>query len=323
MYSVTRAFNAGREDIIEGLCCIEGQPQQTLKDAIHQDPVGMLGAQHVAQWGETLGVLIKLIDSAERLTVQVHPNKAMARRLFNSPFGKTECWHILGVREDAEQPPCLYLGFRPGITRALWEDCFHRQDYPAMLALMNRVEVKAGETYLVRGGLPHAIGANCFLTEIQEPTDFTIRVEKVTPTGFVIDDRMCHQGLGFDRMFECFDYTGRTEQELRSYCCIEPKTIAADQRQLVGYEDTECFAMKELTVDNAMDLSSGGEFSCLFIAEGEGQLVSDGQSQTVCAGDQFFIPAACGEYRIEAKSGRALRILQYFGPQLAANRDQS
>ena len=56
----------------------------------------------------TLGVLTKLIDSAERLTLQVHPDKPTALRLFQSQYGKTECWHILSGHPVNGEEPCIY-----------------------------------------------------------------------------------------------------------------------------------------------------------------------------------------------------------------------
>ena len=65
-----------------------------------------------------LPILVKLLDSDERLVVQAHPTVPCAKRLFHSPVGKPECWHFLpGTAPDA----CVYLGFKPGITRAAWE----------------------------------------------------------------------------------------------------------------------------------------------------------------------------------------------------------
>ncbi|MBE6538684.1 MAG: hypothetical protein E7671_04375 [Ruminococcaceae bacterium] len=63
------------------------------------------------------GVLIKFIDSAERLGIQVHPTKDYALKYFNSTYGKTECWHILAPREGAAEPPCVYLGFKENVTK--------------------------------------------------------------------------------------------------------------------------------------------------------------------------------------------------------------
>ena len=75
--------------------------------------------------------------------------------------------------------------------------------------------VKKGDTFLIEGGIPHAIGSGCFLVEIQEPTDYTVRNERVTPAGLQISDFMCHQGLGFDKMFDCCEYEGYTIDQIQ------------------------------------------------------------------------------------------------------------
>ena len=99
MASTTTAFNGTLE--------IEGEGLGRLEDGrLVKDVVG------------TLPILVKLLDSDERLVIQAHPTVPCAKRLFNSPVGKTECWYFLpGTAPDA----CVYLGFKPGITRAAWE----------------------------------------------------------------------------------------------------------------------------------------------------------------------------------------------------------
>ena len=102
MASTTTAFNGTLE--------IEGEGLGRLEDGrLVKDVVG------------TLPILVKLLDSDERLVIQAHPTVPCARRLFNSPVGKTECWYFLpGTAPDA----CVYLGFKPGITREKWEAAF-------------------------------------------------------------------------------------------------------------------------------------------------------------------------------------------------------
>lgn len=342
MYSVTRAFNAGREEIEEGLCYLKQEERQSLKDYIEAAPEEILGKAHTERWGSTPGVLIKIIDSKERLTVQVHPDQETAQRLFGSPFGKTECWHILGTREDTEEPPCIYLGFREGITRQQWEECFETQDYPRMLGLMNRLEVKPGETYLVKGGVPHAIGAACMLIEIQEPTDYTIRVEKVTPSGFRIDDRMCHQGLGFQGMFDCFHYEGNSEAEIRRKYCIESRVREDGGLRLVGYEDTPCFQMDQYTVETERWFSGESVFSCIYILSGTGILKTESEDQNqepgtqnqepgiqnsesgtrnpssgqyrIARNTQIFVPADSKKYCIINQGNTPVKMLKMYGP---------
>ena len=102
MASTTTAFNGTLE--------IEGEGLGRLEDGrLVKDVVG------------TLPILVKLLDSDERLVIQAHPTVPCAKRLFNSPVGKTECWYFLpGTAPDA----CVYLGFKPGITREKWEEAF-------------------------------------------------------------------------------------------------------------------------------------------------------------------------------------------------------
>ncbi len=313
--SVTEARNPGRERLREGLSRIKGTDRY-LKDLIADDPEEMLGKAHVKRFGAQPGVLVKLIDSAERLTIQVHPDRETAKRLFHSPYGKTECWHILEVREGMPEIPCIYLGFRPGITEERWKELFDRQDIPGMLACLHKFQVHPGDTFLIEGGTPHAIGAGCFLAEIQEPTDYTIRTEKTTPAGFAITDEQCHQGLGFEKMFECFHYTGLTKQETYDRWYIKRRGT-----QVVGYENTEMFRLEEYRIDGSMEVASGDVFSGIYILSGEGSLEerrdpstgTDGQMLTggIVQGDQFFIPAACAPFRIKGH----LHLLRFYGPQ--------
>ena len=309
--STVRAINAGREDVVEGLNVVAGT-ETTLKDAIAANPEAMLGRAHVAKWGESPAVLVKLIDAAERLGVQGHPDKEKAMEFFGSAFGKTECWHIVGGREIDGEKPCVYMGFREGVTKEKWRDVFDRQDIPAMLGMLHRIEVKPGDTFLIEGGMPHAIGKGCLLMEIQEPTDYTFRTEKVTPQGFAISEKACHYGIGFDNMFECFHYEGYDEAETRRLRMVPPKTVAEGDGwrvvSVVGYDRTPCFALDRLEITGTMACGAGSVsaaprgdvFSGLYVFSGTGRLESAVGVEPLKPGDQFFVPAACAGYTVRA-----------------------
>ena len=68
-----------------------------LRDLVEADPDGWLGAAHVARWGSSPALLVKLLDAGERLPVHVHPDRSFARRHLDCPFGKTEAWVVLDV----------------------------------------------------------------------------------------------------------------------------------------------------------------------------------------------------------------------------------
>ena len=136
----------------------------TLKEVIEEKPFYYLGREHAEKYGSQTGVLVKIIDAAERLTIQSHPDKKTAKELFDSDYGKTECWHILDRREMKEGP-CVYIGFKEGVSENDWRELFEKQDVEGMLNCLHKFAVKQGETYLIEGGIPHAIGAGCFLAE--------------------------------------------------------------------------------------------------------------------------------------------------------------
>lgn len=304
--SCVEARNVGREGITEGLSLTsEGI---YLRDMVEEDPEGMLGEVHYKKYGSNLGVLAKIIDPDERLTIQCHPTRDMAREYLGSQYGKTEAWYILGSGEVRDEKPCIYMGFKEGVTREGFTELFYRQDLEGMLGSLNRLEVEAGEVYLIRGGMPHAIGKNCFLMEIQEPTDYTIRVEKTTPAGLHIPDEMCHQGVGFERMFDFFDFTTYTPEEVRKVSMIEGRTIRRENEGredlLIGNEETDCFTMKRIRLEGRYTLEDEGVFVIGKVIDGEGTI----GGVTYKKWEEFFIPAERDEVIIE---GRGEIILCY------------
>jgi mannose-6-phosphate isomerase len=111
-----------------------------------------------------LPLLVKLLFTSERLSVQVHPEDGE-----DGPLGKTEMWHIL----DAEPGATIAMGFREPITRQrLWEASRTGE----IEQLLNWVPVKPGETYFTPAHTVHAIGAGVVLCEIQQNSDVTYRL---------------------------------------------------------------------------------------------------------------------------------------------------
>ncbi len=299
--STVRARNAGREDIVEGLSMVDGC-DVTLAQLIEADPISALGEKHVEKYGNTLGVLVKLLDSAERLAVQVHPTREKARELFGSPFGKTESWHIVGTRTINGEKPCIYFGFREDVTRESWKKAFDEQDIPSMLSHLHRFEVSPGDTFLIEGGIPHAIGAGCFLIEVQEPTDYTVRTERVTPSGRRVSDEACHQGLGFEKMFDVFDYRGYSREEtLRRW------RIPGKGNDVISYDDTEMFRLCLFENEGECVLRGDGVFSGIYVLVGCGTV--DGRE--VRPGAQFFVSSVCDEFTVSGK----MKFMRFYGPK--------
>ena len=308
--SIVTAINVGKPPIPH-----EGLSRTTdgtfLKDLIHSAPEEMLGRTHTDFFGSSMGFLVKALDSFERLSIQVHPDKQTAKRLFNSNYGKTEAWHILETRKINGALPSIYAGFKPGITPELWRALFDQQDISAMLSQMNKIPVFPGETYLIRGGVPHAIGAGCLIIEIQEPTDYTIRTERHTASGEEIPDFMCHQGLGFDKMFDCFHYTAE------SLSCRLPQYTPyhyenAVVTPLITQTDTSAFFMEKWDINGSVSLPPPNSFSLWICIGGEGYIYgSDFCPLSIKKGESFFLPAACTDV---ALCGTKLCFLRCLPP---------
>ena len=257
MASTTTAFNGTLE--------IEGEGLGRLEDGrLVKDVIG------------ALPILVKLLDSDERLVIQAHPTVPCAKRLFNSPFGKTECWYFLpGTAPDA----CVYLGFKTGITRAAWEKAFERQQ--GLLEMLHRIPVAAGDFVFVDGGMPHAIGGGCFMIELQEPSDLMVVAERFTPSGRRIPDAKMHGGVGWEKMFDVYEYGGPTFEEV---CATYVKRAAGGLR-ILGPELTDKFEMWRVTGGGSVTLLRGravavvtdgaGEVNGLAVTRGDRLLIAD------------------------------------------------
>jgi mannose-6-phosphate isomerase len=295
----------------------DGRTKQ-LTDLIKADSKGFLGKQHVAKYGANTAVLTKVLDAAVRLSIQVHPTKAYARKYFNSEYGKTEAWYIMGGRDINGEPPYVLVGFKPGVTRELWKRYFEEQDIDAMINALHKFYVKPGDVFLIEGGLPHAIGSGCLLIEIQEPTDYTMRVERKTFDGSLLPDKLCHQGVGFDAMLDCFAYEGLSKEETFKKHAKQPRILAnaagGEIISLISDEDTPCFKMNKLTVQSTLKLDDRS-FKTLIILKGKGTFRHRGEVTAVKQGETYFLPANLNEIIIENSGMDPLEIITCYPPE--------
>ena len=312
--SVVCANNPDRDNKNEGLTKTESGDY--LRDYILSAPEDALGQAHVGKLGNNFGVLTKFLDSAERLPIQVHPDKAAAKSLFNSDYGKTEAWYILGGREINGEEPYILLGFKEDVSRDQLKELFDKQDIAGMAALMHKIPVHVGDTFLIEGGTPHAIGPGCFLLEIQEPTDYTISLEKCNTLGEKLPDFLCHQGVGFERMFDCFHYIKRNSKEILDAFKLESKTLKETDEylytQIISYDRTPCFSLNRYDVKSECDIPVSDRARAFGVVDGEGQM--DGID--VKRGESLFVPAGCDSLEIVPLNG-VLTFLECLPPYIA------
>lgn len=266
-----------------------------LRDAVRADPEAFIGPDHVNAMGPDPGLLVKLLDAGERLPVHFHPGRAFAREALDSQHGKTEAWVIVSAEPDAE----VHVGFRSDVERATVRGWIDDQDGAAMLAALQRVPVAAGDTVLVPGGTPHAIGAGILLVELQEPTDFSVLME-LDAFGLG-DDDMPHLGLGWERALEALDTSAWDESRLAAMRAPpRPVDGRSGALSILPAEADPYFRAERLLPDPVAELDAG--FSIVVVLRGSGVLAaSDGSELPVKRGNTLLVPHAAGPCRLSGE----------------------
>lgn len=265
--STVEAFNPGHEIPGEGLGrTVDGR---LIRDLV---PNG-------------LPILVKLLDAAQRLVIQVHPTRAFARERWHSPVGKTESWYILKASPEA----CVYIGFQPEITRRAWEECFQTQNISRMLGFLHRFSVKPGDCIFVPGGVPHAIGGGCLMIETQEPSDLMVIPERTTPSGIALADSKLHGGLGFEGMMDCFSFEGATREEAHHRFFMQPKRLDDSCSCLLNGRENGLFSVIRLSVCGNYTRSFSQAMGIAVVLCGHGTLELNGQTVEVSSADRLLL----------------------------------
>ena len=233
--------------------------------------------------------LVKYLDSAIRLPVQVHPTKPFSKTNFNSEYGKTEAWLVVDTRPNAK----IYFGFNEFVGKEKFSEMEERslEEKDIMETILNGIDAKVGDMYLINGGLIHAIGAGCTIIEVQEPTDFTIQPENWCGD-YKISENEKYIGLDKSTALDCFDYSMVGEKALQSARITPNLVIDTEQytkEELITYKDTTCFAENRHVL-------RGGSFvidfapSVYILLDGDITITGDGYEKIVEKGEYFFIP---------------------------------
>jgi mannose-6-phosphate isomerase len=246
-----------------------------LVDAVATDPLDWLGAEHVERFGADPALLVKLLDAGQRLPVHVHPDRAFARSHLASGYGKTEAWIVLDAAPDA----AVHLGFSRDVEADELARWVADQDVAALLGATNRVPIRAGDAILCPAGLPHAIGENVLLVELQEPTDFSVLLEW---EGYPLGPRNASVGLSLDEALTCVDRRACSPARLASL-------RGGAGSSLLPAEAADFFVAERLGPGR---LDAG--FAVLVVTSGSGELSGDWGRLALARGATVVVPFAAG-----------------------------
>jgi mannose-6-phosphate isomerase len=313
--SLTAASNPVPSSPDEGLSAIEADGEKhLLRDLVAADALWFLGRAHLECFGANPHILVKFLDSAIRLHFQVHPSREFARRFLNSPSGKTEAYHVLGVRPGREG--VLWLGFQRPPSRGELRRMIETQDIPALKACFDPVRVRPGDTFIVPGGTPHALGAGLFVVEMQEPSDLVVRFE-FERGGYVLPESARFMKRGLEFCLDVFNMAPRplTEEENPFKCAPARSRALSGQSREDELINNEFFRMKKLSVADAVTLDPG----CLTLAivtsgTCRATALSSGFSATLSQYEKAVLPAGLGPLRIEPSAPAEILLCQPPAP---------
>lgn len=246
---------------------------------------------------ERMPVLCKFLDSAVRLPIQCHPDRAFAREHYRSGHGKTESWLILDTRTIDGVEPYLLIGFKPGISAEAFARAVEVQDVPALEAMLNRIPVRPGDAYLIPGRVPHAIGPGVLMLEVQEPSDWVVQVER-SCAGTSLNDRDRWGPLSPTVAMTCFDYRGEPACALRKRLAMVPITLSttatATHQQLQATTCTDAFRIDQLVVTGPYRFETDLPRHIGIVTAGAGRVACGGQEHRLERGSTYYASSRVG-----------------------------
>lgn len=261
---------------------------KSLSQIISQYKEKLLGKKVYKSYGKEFPLLFKFIDARENLSVQLHPNDALAKERHGS-FGKTEMWYILQANENAQ----LILDFNQKVDEAKYQKMLVANK---ITEILNSETVQPGDAFFIAPGTVHAIGSGVLLAEIQQTSDITYRIYDW--------DRPDSDGKMRDL---------HTDLALRAINYQRPKTK-------LNYEDianTEIQLCKsEYFITNKLNLTRNFQrnsihydsFLVYMCIEGKVTFKTQNISESIRKGQTLLIPASLGKFDIKTDGAVLLEV---------------
>ena len=255
----------------------------TLPELIRKYKGALVGNAVYDKFGDMFPLLIKIIDAARDLSVQVHPDDELAEKRHGS-LGKTEMWYIMDTLPGAK----IYVGLSKHITPDDYERLVHDKEIMDVVACY---ESHPGDVFFLPAGRIHAIGAGNLLAEIQETSDITYRVYDF--------DRRDAQGnlrqLHTEEAKDAIDYKVYPDYETH---------YNHDAKGDVELVKCSYFDVRKATVDSNFHVPAAKDsFMVIMCLDGKCDIVTDGGEVTpMIKGETILIPASIKSIEANGKA---------------------
>lgn len=274
-------------DRLDGMSLVRNGPLagKSLRDVVQASPEDVMGRRVRSR---AFPLLIKLIDSRERLSVQVHPNDQAAKQYGGE--AKTEMWYVL----DADPGAGVFAGLKPGVDEKALNEALRTKRFKDIL---NFIPVSPGDAIFVPGGRVHAIDAGCLLLEVQQNSNTTYRLydwDRVGPDGKA---RPLHLREAM-RVIQWND---------PSHAKVPPRKLEQTD-SLVHWEilRSPYFHIERLQMRGPWSCDGNGQtFQVFFAAAGAARVEWEGEPVSLKAGTSCLVPALLAPCRLVPGEGGA------------------
>lgn len=254
-------------------------------------PVSVM--EGLPQNADRLPVLVKLIDAAQNLSVQVHPDDAYAAEHENGSLGKTEMWYVLDAAPDAH----LIYGFNTDMNETLLRRSLQQKTFRKYL---QKVPVRKDDVFYIEAGTVHAIGAGVLLAEVQENSNLTYRLFDYDRT----DKNGQKRPLHIDKAAQTLNYKNSESPR-------QPMRVLRYQPGCASELLCRCryFQVERLLVTSMEFATTGHSFQILLCLEGQGKILFDREPAadateeiSFTKGSCIFIPADSVTLRLKGRA---------------------
>ncbi|MBQ0786541.1 MAG: class I mannose-6-phosphate isomerase [Oceanihabitans sp.] len=261
---------------------------KTLNELLDIYKADLIGKKNYRVFGNRFPLLIKFIDAKKDLSIQLHPNDALAAKRHNS-FGKTEMWYVLQAEADAN----LMVGFNQEMTPEKYVKHVASKTLPEVL---NFDKVKEGDSYFIEVGRVHAIGAGVLIAEIQQTSDITYRIYDWDR----VDDKGNLRELHNDLAIDAIDF------QLQDDFRVPYSKVENEENKMLHcpYFTTNYLEItKTIQKENKVD-----SFIIYICVSGEAEIETAQTTQKITKGETVLLPAAIKTYQISSKKARLLEV---------------
>jgi mannose-6-phosphate isomerase len=254
---------------------------RSLKTLLLEMPYALLGNAVVERFGNQFPLLFKYLDAREDLSIQVHPNDALAKERHNS-FGKTEMWYVMQADPNAR----IIVGFKEDSNAT---EYLNHLKNNSLLGLLDSIQATEGDVFFLETGTVHAIGAGLLIAEIQQTSDVTYRLYDFDRIDAEGNKRELHVDLALDAI----NYT--TVDSQQNYLKEENVSNSVVN---CPYFTTNFIPLTETTTVT----KTGNSFTVYMCVEGDFEIEYNKNLYYYQKGDTVLIPAAMDYYTLTGKA---------------------